>query len=186
MPPLHEKLKMLLSEYQAVKEMLLQALSDYEDGISFERLMKKVSELWPFGESPRLSELRTHVKRALIELGAEGLIERVPDADPAEFRLPVKGREAFMDAARRGHIAVLNRLLVEGLGQATKDAALISAVINNHPEVVRLLLEAGAHVHAKDSLFGKDALMYVTGRTSERIVDLLKTASNNAIQPITN
>ena len=169
-------------EYQVVKEPLLQALSDYEDGLSVERLIKKVSALLPLGAAPRPGELRTHVQRALIELEAGGLIERVPDADPAEFRLPVKGREAFMDAARRGHVAVLNRLLVEGVGQATKDAALISAVINNHPGVVRLLLAAGANVHAKDSLFGKDALMYVTNRTSGQIVRLLATASDNGMQ----
>ena len=179
MPPLHEELKMLPSEYQVVKETLLQALSVYEDGLSVERLIKQVSALLPLGNPPRPGELRTQVQRARIELEAGGLIERVPGADPAEYRLPVTGREAFMDAARRGHIAVLTRLLVAGVGQATKDAALISAVSNNHPGVVRLLVEAGANVHAKDSLFGKDALMYVTNRTSEQIVQLLETAAND-------
>jgi hypothetical protein len=91
-----------------------------------------------------------------------------------------------MDAARCGHVAVLERILAEGVGQEAKDAALISGVINNLPEVVRLLLEAGADVHAKDSLFGKDALMYVTGGTSERVVRLLETASDNGMQPTHN
>lgn len=173
---------MRLSEYQLVRDALLEVLSDYDDGISVERLVKKVSELMPPGEVPRPGELRSYLKRAQIDLEAGGLIERVPDTNPVHVRRPVKGRDAFVDAARRGHIAVLKRLLAEGVGQEPKDAALVSAVINDRPEAVRLLLDVGANVHAKESLFGKDAMMYVTGRTSSRIVDLLKAASNNGMR----
>ena len=181
MPSPYES-EMRPSDYRHVKEVVLQVLPDYEDGISIERLARKVSELVPHSEAPRLSEVRDHVKRARIELEAGGFIEHVPDTNPAEFRLPVKGREAFVGAARRGHVAVLTRLLVEAVEQETKDAALISAVINDRLEAVRLLLNAGANVHARDSLFSKDALMYVTDRTSGQIVRLLERASNSCMQ----
>ena len=57
---------MLLSEYQIVKETVLQALTYYEDGVSVNRLIEKVSELLPLGVEPRFSELRAYVKRAQI------------------------------------------------------------------------------------------------------------------------
>lgn len=170
---------MRLNEYQLVRDALLEVLSDYDDGISVERLAEKVSGSMPPGKVPRPGGLWSYLKRALIDLEAGGLIERVPGTNPVRVRPPVKGRDAFVGAARRGHAAVIKRLLTEGVEQEPKDAALISAVINDHPEVVRLLLDAGANVHAKESLFGKDATMYVTGRTSGRIVDLLNAASNN-------
>ena len=109
-----------------------------------------------------------------IVLETSGSIEYVPDTEPVEIRLPVKSRKAFIEAARRGHSPIVQRLLAEGVGQKTKDAALISAVINDRLGIVKLLLDAGADVHAKDSLFGKDALMYVTDRTSKEIVRLLE------------
>jgi hypothetical protein len=166
------------SEYQHVKEMVVQVLSDYEDGISVDRLTKKVSELMSPDTVSRYSELWAYVKRAQLDLEGSGLIERIPNADPVEVRLLCTGREAVMDAARRGHSAVLTRLLGEGVDQEAKNAALISAVINNRVEIVRMLLDAGADVHAKDSMFGKYALMYVTARTSKQIVQLLQAASN--------
>lgn len=167
------------NEYQLVRDVLLEVLSGYEDGVSVGRLVEKVSESMPYGEVLRPAQLRSHLKRARIDLEAAGLIERVPDADPVRIRLPVGGREGFMDAARRGHVVVLKRLLAEGVGQETKDAALISAVINNFPDAVRLLLDCGANAHAEDDLFGRDALTYVTGRTGDEIVRLLETASGN-------
>ena len=165
---------MLLSDYQIVKQTMLQSLTHYEDGVSVELLIKKVSELLPLGAVSRFTELRAYVTRARIELETSGLIESVPDTEPVEIRLPVKGREVFVEATRRGHIAIVQKLLADGVGQKTKDAALISAVINDHPEIVKVLLDAGADVHAKDALFNKDALMYVTKRTSKEIVRLLE------------
>lgn len=56
------------------------------------------------------------------------------------------------------------------------DEALISAVINNRPAAVRLLIEAGADVRARDRLFGRTAAQYVRRGTSREIVELLRAA----------
>ena len=152
---------------------MLQALACYEDGVSIERLSQKVSALLPLGVNLSPSELRAYLKRGHVELGVSGLVENVPDTDPTEIRLALKRRKAFIEAARRGHTAIVQQLLTEGVGQKTKDAALISSVINDRLEIVGLLLDAGADAHAKDGLLEKDAMMYVTKRTNKEIVGLL-------------
>jgi ankyrin repeat protein len=81
-----------------------------------------------------------------------------------------------MAATMEGHTAIVKKLLERGIDSAAKNAALVSAVINNRTGIVRLLVEYGAEVNARDPLFGRTPLMYATSRTSEEITELLVVA----------
>src|SRR5262249_17510542 len=85
---------------------------------------------------------------------------------------------SLKEAARSGNSRVLEKLLAEDIEQSEKNEALISAVINNEVKAAKVLLDAGADVNARDNLFGKTPMMYVTKRTSNEIVRLLSEPSN--------
>ena len=100
----------------------------------------------------------------------------MPDKKPVEVRPLVKGRAALMNAARFGQDTIIKRLLAGKIDQETKNAALISAIINNQTAVVQQLIEAGANVNAREQLFGRTPLMYITNKISKEIETLLKIA----------
>jgi hypothetical protein len=61
---------------------------------------------------------------------------------------------ALIDAAGKGDLAEVNRLLEQGASVKAADGAgrtaLIAAAYGNHVDVARVLIEAGADVNAKD------------------------------------
>lgn len=161
--------------YEIIREGLIEIVLDAGDGVGAERAARSLCECLPSSLVTK-SELRRYVHRILFDLKVSGVIERVPDQTPIEFRRVARGRERFLDATRRGHTAIVRKLLDRGVDAAVRNAALVSAVINNRTEIVRLLIASGAEVNDKDVLFGRTPLMYATSRTSKEILELLIVA----------
>ena len=162
--------------YELVRKAVVELTTEDEHGITVHWLMKRVALSLPDDLFDRSSEMRTCVQRVVFDLKAQGILEQLTDLDSVEISPAVKGREAFLDAIRRGHTKVAKRLLATGVDLSLKNAGLVSAVINNRVEIVRLLIDAEADVNSRDSLFERTPLMYVTPRTSKDIVRLLKGA----------
>jgi hypothetical protein len=161
--------------YEIVREALIEMLLEAEDEGCVEQAARDISDYLPSSLISK-SGLRRYVQRILFDLKESGLIERVPDTTRIEFRLVARVRERFLDATRRGHTAIVRKLLDRGIDTDTKNAALVSAVINNRTEIVRLLVDFGAEVNRRDALFARTPLMYATSRTSKEIVRLLTAA----------
>lgn len=113
-----------------------------------------------------------------------------PDAyrlgnSPANYPQAVRGRqpsgrEALLEAVRRGHHARVKRLISDGVDSEAKDAALVSAVINKHEDIVSLLLANGANPNARDNTFNRTPLVYAEDRRAgRRIIEALKAAGAN-------
>ena len=70
--------------------------------------------------------------------------------------------EQFWQAARDGDVARVRALLADGVAVDSKTefdcTALYFAANSNHPEVVRVLLEAGADVNVRDNSYGFTAI----------------------------
>jgi hypothetical protein len=129
-----------------------------------------------YGE--RLSGLRQQVRSAVFDLKLGGVLDSV--ANYACLRSEEK--PSLRAVASCGNIRILEELLAEAADQDEKNEALISAVINNQLTAVEMLIAAGADVNAKDNLFGRTAIMYVTKRTRKEIVRLLGAAGADASQ----
>src|SRR6266705_5029339 len=160
----------LTETYELVREAVVELTTEDEDGITVECLIKKVALSLPDDLFDRASEMRACVQRVVFDLKTQGILEQLTELDSVEIRPAAKGREAFLDAIRRGHAKVAKRLLATGVDLALKNAGLVSAVINNRVEIVRLLIDAEADVNSRESLFEKTPLMYVTSRTSKEII----------------
>jgi len=168
-------------EHHFVQERVLRALDLREDSVLVERLIRVVAQTMPPEFGARLSAFRRLVRGALFDLEAWGLVR----SDRGNVFLAPEREVSLGEAARLGNITLLRRLLAEGAGQVERDEALISAVINNRPAAVRVLLKAGADVRAKDKLFGRTAALYVGRGTSSEITDLLRAAEagDNGVHP---
>jgi len=169
--------KLLAEKYEVVKQAILGVLTEpeYQDGISIERISKKTSDELEL-DFFTSTEIREYVRAILFDLRAEGVIEDVPETNSHEIRLKAKGRDALIEAARRGHTTVIKRLLFEGVDADSQNAALVSAVINNRVEAVKLLIKAGADVNAREELFDRTPLMYARSKAGQEVVKLLKGA----------
>jgi hypothetical protein len=165
-------------EYDFIKERIIRVLSLHEDSISIERLIRAVAQTTPPEFAARLSDLRFYVRSALFDLKMGGTV----NSDTSRISLRRKDELSLRDVARCGNIRGLEKLLAEDIDQDEKNKALISAVINNQVEAAKVLLDAGADVNARDNLFDKTPMMYVTKRTSGEIVLLLSDSSNLEIR----
>ena len=82
-----------------------------------------------------------------------------------------------MEAAGKGHTEVVVELLNAGASPNVRTGdgttALREATVNNQEDVVRILLEHGADVNAKEDIFGTTCLMEAARVGSVPIVKLL-------------
>ena len=79
---------------------------------------------------------------------------------------PLTKAEQFLDAARKGDAVTVKKLLDEGVDVNTKfrynATALFYACDHGHLDVVKLLLDRGADMTAKDTFYGFTPLMLAT------------------------
>src|SRR5262249_3670139 len=148
--------------YEIALEAVQQILAEHSDGITINRLVNKAIELLGVGSPFSDKQIKGYIRRIIFDLKNAGIVEDVPNIKPRQIRPLIKGREALMDATRRGHAVIVARLLTEEVEPDTMNSALISAVINNRVEIVRLLIKAGADVNARERLFDRTPLMYIT------------------------
>ena len=160
-------------DHNYLKERIIRVLSLHVDSISIEQLIRAVVQTMPPEFAVRLSDVRPHVKSALFDLK----LSRTVVSNAGRVSLNSEGEPSLGEAVRSGNSRVLERLLAKDREQSEKNEALISAVINNQVMAVKVLLDAGANVNARDSLFGKTPMMYVTKRTNNEIVRLLSEPS---------
>ena len=105
-------------------------------------------------EAAGVSRDRTlQIRRALILTGvALGLI----GIETSAAQTPANNAMALIDAAGRGDLTRVERLLAAGAGVDARDArgrtALLAATHANHVAVARRLIAAGADVNAKDDI----------------------------------
>jgi ankyrin repeat protein len=80
--------------------------------------------------------------------------------------------DALSDAARKGDVAAVKKLLDEGVNVDTKfrynRTALSFAADRGHAEVVKLLLDRGADINAKDTFYNATALTWAVTPALER------------------
>jgi ankyrin repeat protein len=97
----------------------------------------------------------------------KGEWKRLPDDPPhqpsAKDCAPPSLAETFVDAARAGDLATMQKLLARGVdvnakGDKYGGTALMAASLNSQTDAVRALLRKGANVNAKDN-FGRTALL---------------------------
>ncbi len=85
---------------------------------------------------------------------------------------PLTKAEQFQDAARKGDATTVRKLLDEGVDVNTKfryDAtALFYACDHGHLEVVKVLLDRGADMSAKDTFYGFTPLALATGPAQKK------------------
>lgn len=167
--------------YEIIREALIEIVLDGYDGVGAELAARCLCECLPSSLVTK-GELRCYVRRILFDLKVSGLIERVPDQTPIKYRPVARARVGLVDAAMRGHTATVTKLLDRGVALAAKNAALVSAVINDRAGIVRLLIESGAEVNAREPLFGRTPLMYATSRTSKGTMELLVAAGALCVQ----
>ena len=88
------------------------------------------------------------------EKGSAALVRRLLAAGATPHAVLTSGETALMTAARTGSVGAVTTLLAYGadanaLETSEGQTALMWAVSQRHPEVVRVLIEAGADVHAR-------------------------------------
>jgi hypothetical protein len=164
------------AEYETALDVVLQTLAECELGVDITSLTNEAVEVLFPQRNFRKRAVKDYVQRIVFDLWEAGIVEPVPDSQPIMIRPLALGREAVLDATRRGHTAIVKRLLGGPIDSETKNTALISAVINNRVEIVRLFIQAGADVNTRETLFHRTPLMYVSDRTNKAITMLLKTA----------
>ena len=167
------------SLFQIVCEEVLRFLSETgRQGATIEKLAKAIHPRLPKGFFQNPKEVAYYLKGIYRTLETSGEVERVP-LKPFRLRQLSHGREQFVEAARLGYQSIIKRMVGEGQPPEALNAALITSVINNHRPVVELLIKSGADVTAKENLFGKTALMFVTRFTDPQIEVLLREALGN-------
>ena len=82
---------------------------------------------------------------------------------------------ALIEAARSGHMKMVETLLQSGVDGSTRDRALITAASGGHVEVCRRLLEAGANVNGRD-VQGKTPLIWAAWAGKLPVLRLLLQA----------
>jgi hypothetical protein len=157
-------------DYYFLQERTLHILSLHEEGLLIERLVRGVAQTMPPEFGKHIKELRGYVRQILYDLKSRGEV----DLNGNRVCLPEEEVASLHAAVTRGKTDLLKSLLEgESVSNEEKNEALISAVINNQTKAVKMLLEAGAAVNAKDRLFGRTVMIYVTKRTREEITQLL-------------
>jgi hypothetical protein len=85
---------------------------------------------------------------------------------------PLTKAEQFQEAARKGDVATVKKLLDEGVDVNTKfrygATALFYACDHGHLEVVKLLLDKGADMTLKDTFYGFTPLALATGPAQKK------------------
>jgi hypothetical protein len=95
-----------------------------------------------------------------------------PAPTPAPAPAANPRADAFWEAARKGDVATVKKLLDEGVDVNTRfrygATALSYASDRGHLEVARLLLERGADVNVKDSFYGATPLSWASSPAKAR------------------
>jgi ankyrin repeat protein len=85
---------------------------------------------------------------------------------------PLTKAEQFQDAARKGDVVAVKKLLDEGVDVNTKfrygATAIFYASDHGHVEVVKVLLEKGADLTLKDTFYGFTPLMLATSPAQKK------------------
>ena len=80
--------------------------------------------------------------------------------------------DALSEAARKGDVAAVKKLLDEGVNVDTKfrynRTALSFAADRGHADIVKLLLDRGADINAKDTFYNASALTWAVTPALER------------------
>lgn len=94
------------------------------------------------------------------------------EIDPAEFL------EHFIDAAERGDTRVVVEMLDAGMPVDSRGVygytAVECAALNNHAEVVQLLLKKGANVNKRDGIVGWTPLHVAAWQNSTGVIKVLQ------------
>ncbi|KFG84172.1 putative ankyrin [Metarhizium anisopliae] len=99
------------------------------------------------------------------------------DKGAASPRHP-NGNPALVQAARKGHAAVVKVLLAHGSGSNIKadpglgESAMLAAVAKGRADVVQVLLDAGVYICTRDSV-GNTLLIQAAFRGHDDVVDVL-------------
>jgi ankyrin repeat protein len=106
-------------------------------------------------------------------------------ADPGAAML--NGETVLMTCARSGNARAVNALLVRGAKVNAKErghdqTALMWAVAQSHPDVVRLLTEAGADVHARSKIYPQNVVGEDTQRAGRE--ELSYTVFGGGLTPL--
>jgi ankyrin repeat protein len=157
-------------DYKKLREIVLRILKDNERGL-LESSLYELVVTYTFKE-PDNSVTHEEVRDALQTLEFGGYVER---SISGAIRRGMTPHEKFLDAIRHKEEKVVRRFLQNDTDSEMLNAGLISAVINNRVEIVRLLLEAGADRNYQEPLFGKTSLQYVGSQTSSEITRLLES-----------
>jgi ankyrin repeat protein len=80
--------------------------------------------------------------------------------------------DSLSEAARKGDVTAVKKLLDEGVNVDTKfrynRTALSFAADRGHADVVKLLLDRGADINAKDTFYNATALIWAVSPAQER------------------
>ncbi|KID72119.1 Ankyrin-2 [Metarhizium brunneum] len=112
-----------------------------------------------------------------IKFGCPAILEMLLDKGGASPLHP-NGNPALVQAARKGHAAVVKVLLAHGGGSDIKadpglgESAMLAAVAKGHADVVQVLLDAGVYICTKDSV-GNTLLVQAAFRGHDDVVDVL-------------
>lgn len=124
--------------------------------------------------------------------GNPALVQRLLDAGADPNRASETGVTPLMEAARTGNVAAAQALLTHRANvnavEATKSqTALMWAVSQRHPDIVRVLIENGANVHAR-TLVRSARVMVDMGegrgrgvKTSKELARQIETGGNTAL-----
>jgi hypothetical protein len=105
----------------------------------------------------------------MMILGLLLLFQAPPDAEAR--------REAYLDAVRKGDVAAVKTVLDQGVEVDARfrydRTALSFAADRGHLEIVRMLLERGADVNAKDTFYNATAMVWALDKGHTEIVRAL-------------
>ncbi len=114
------------------------------------------------------------------ENASTAMVEKLLTAGAGANAVQTSGLTLLMTAARTGNVQVVNALLAHGAHvnaatSATKSTALMWAVAEPHPDIVRALLDAGADPHPSTAS-GFPPLLFTAGNGDIEIAETLIAA----------
>ena len=146
-----------------------------EFNIENELECEKSSELL---EYIRTLELPSRVAALPDETGAISLREPEPTQNVQEISPPLSNDD-FLELCKSGDVAKVERAIINGANVEAfsyqdhrKDSALMWATRKGHSEVVKILLQNGADVNAKN-LYGTTALMWSARKGYPEVAEIL-------------